>query len=266
MEQINGLIFFFLTIFIGYFAAKSRLLPVEAADVLPAVLINICYPAMILDTFTHIDTDALLHTGLPVALATLGVTVVLFFASLWMFRRQPARRKPLLCIMTGIGNTSYVAIPLLSVFLGAEGMFIAIINSAVQDILIWTLYHPLFLGAGTKDKKELLRKIFTSPCLIAAVAGVVLAACRVTLPSFPPERYHSACGAAVFGRIDLPPRSAFLAQGPAGHGVCAGQSAGFAAGDLCRPAILPARLHHAAAGCPLCQPRAADGRGLEQDV
>ena len=184
MEQINGLIFFFLTIFIGYFAAKSRLLPAEAADVLPAVLINICYPAMILDTFTHIDTEALLHTGLPVALATLGVTVVLFFASLWMFRRQPARRKPLLCIMTGIGNTSYVAIPLLSVFLGAEGMFIAIINSAVQDILIWTLYHPLFLGAGTKDKKELLRKIFTSPCLIAAVAGVVLAACRVTLPSF----------------------------------------------------------------------------------
>ena len=80
MEQINGLIFFFLTIFIGYFAAKSRLLPVEAADVLPAVLINICYPAMILDTFTHIDTEALLHTGLPVALATLGVTVVLFFA------------------------------------------------------------------------------------------------------------------------------------------------------------------------------------------
>ena len=184
MEQINGLIFFFLVIFIGYFATKSRLLPQEAADVLPAVLLNICYPAMILDTFIHIDTEALLHTGLPVALATLGVTAVLFFVALWLFRKQPAHRKPLLCIMTGIGNTSYVAIPLLSVFLPAEGMFVAIVNSAVQDILIWSLYHPLFLGSGTKNKKELLRKIFTSPCLIAVIVGVVLAACRVTLPAF----------------------------------------------------------------------------------
>ena len=139
MEQINGLIFFFLVIFIGYFATKSRLLPKEAADVLPAVLLNICYPAMILDTFIHIDTESLLHTGLPVALATLGVTAVLFFVALLLFRKQPAYRKPLLCIMTGIGNTSYVAIPLLSVFLPAAGMFIAIVNSAVQDILIWTL-------------------------------------------------------------------------------------------------------------------------------
>lgn len=184
MEQINGLVFFFMAILIGYFATKTRLLPQETVDVLSAVLINICYPAMILDTFTHIDTQALLHTGLPVALATLGVTVMLFLAALWLFRKQPAQRRPLLCMMIGIGNTSYVAIPLLSVFLPAAGMFVAIINSAVQDILIWTLYHPLFLGSGTKDRKALLRKIFTSPCLIAAIVGVVLAACRVTLPSF----------------------------------------------------------------------------------
>ena len=184
MEQINGLIFFFLAIFVGYFATKAHLLPDSAADVLSAALINIFYPAMILDTFIHIDTDSLLHTGLPVAVATLGVTVVLFFVALWLFRKQPANRKPLMCIMTGIGNTSYVAIPLLSVFLPAEGMFIAIVNSAVQDILIWSLYHPLFLGAGTKDRKELLRKIFTSPCLIAVIVGVIMAACRVSLPSF----------------------------------------------------------------------------------
>lgn len=184
MEQINGLIFFFLAILIGYFATKARMLPETAADVLSAALINICYPAMILDTFIHIDTDSLLHTGLPVAAASLCVTVVLFFLALWLFREQSAKRKSLLCIMTGIGNTSYVAIPLLSVFLSAEGMFIAIVNSAVQDILIWSLYHPLFLGSGTKDKKELLRKIFTSPCLIAVIVGVIMAAYRVSLPSF----------------------------------------------------------------------------------
>lgn len=184
MEQINGLLFFFLMILLGYFAAKARLLPAEALDVLPAVLLHLCYPAMILEIFTQIDTASLLHTLLPVALATLGVTAALFFGALWVFRRQPARRKPLLCMMIGIGNTSYVAIPLLSVFLSAEGMLIAVVNSAVQDILIWTLYHPLFLGAGTKDRKELLKKIGASPCLLAVVAGVVLAACRVTLPSF----------------------------------------------------------------------------------
>lgn len=184
MEQINGLIFFILVIMLGFFAMKVRLLPEQTTDVLPVVLINICYPAMILDTFIHIDTQTLLHMGLPAAVATFGVTLVLFLLSLWAFRKQSAQRKPLLCIMTGICNTSYVAIPLLSVFLSPEGMFIAIVNSSVQDILIWTLYHPLFLGSGTKDRRELLRKIFTSPCLIAVILGVILAACRVTLPSF----------------------------------------------------------------------------------
>lgn len=182
--EFDGLLFFFLVILIGFLGAKSRLLPKSAADVLPAVLINICYPAMVLETFTTTDTEQLLTTGLPVVIATLVVTAVLFFGSLLVYRRVTPARRPLLCFITGIGNVSYVAIPLLSVFLGAEGMFIAVVHGAVQDFLIWSVYHQLFLTGGSGSKKEVIKKVVTSPCLIAAIVGLILALCRVTLPGF----------------------------------------------------------------------------------
>lgn len=181
---LDNLCFFFLMILIGYGAARSGLVSDKAPDVLPGVLLNICYPGMVLHTFTTTDAETLLTTGLPTAAATLAVTGVLFFSSLLVFRRSPVSRRAYWRFVTGIGNVSYAAIPLLSVFLPSEAMLLCVIHGAVQDFLIWSLYHPLFLGSSAKSRKELVRKTLTSPSLIAAVAGVLLAVFQVQLPSF----------------------------------------------------------------------------------
>lgn len=184
MMQFDGLLFFFLAICIGYFAVKARFVPESAADALPAVLINICYPAMVLQTFTSASAATFLETGLPVVAATLAVTFALFFGALLVFRRTAPERRALLRFITAIGNVNYVAIPLLSVFLSPEALFIALVHGAVQDFLIWSLYHQLFLGSGAENRRDVFKKMFTSPCLLAAVAGVLLVALDIRLPSF----------------------------------------------------------------------------------
>lgn len=184
MQRIDGLIFFVLLISIGYFFSKLNLLPAGSSDILPAILVNICYPALVLETFTQADINALTHTGLPVMAATFTVTFLLFLGSLLLYRKQPPSRKPLLCFITGIGNVSYVTIPLMRVFLSSECLFAAIIHGTVQDFLIWGLYHQLFLGAGAVSKRQLLRQVAASPCLIAVIVGALLAAFQITLPSF----------------------------------------------------------------------------------
>lgn len=182
--QIDGLLFFVLMLCIGYGVARLKLVSAQAADVLPGVLINVCYPGMVLHTFSSADPQSLLTTGLPTVAATLAVTLTLFFASLLLFRRAPRERRAYWRFVTGIGNVTYAAIPLLSVFLPEEVMLLCIIHGAVQDFLIWSLYHPLFLGSSAGNRRELIVKTVTSPCLLAAVAGVVLAAFGLKLPSF----------------------------------------------------------------------------------
>lgn len=182
--QLDSLLFFLLVICIGYFGRKADLLPESAADAFPAVLNNICYPAMILETFTGADPSQLLGTGLPVVVFTLAVTSVLFFGSLFLYRKLPATQKPILTFITGIGNVTYVAIPLMRVFLPQRLIFIAVVHGTVQDLLIWSLYHQLFLTNRSDCKAGLAKKLLLSPCLIAVAVGIILSAFRVPLPAF----------------------------------------------------------------------------------
>ena len=63
--SVDSLIFFFLMLAIGYGVARLKLVPEQTADTLPGVLLNVCYPAMVLHTFTSTDPQVLLHTGFP---------------------------------------------------------------------------------------------------------------------------------------------------------------------------------------------------------
>lgn len=181
---MDNLIFFFLMIAIGYGAAKSGLVSGQAADTLPGILLNICYPGMVIHTFTTTDLDRLLRTGLPTTVATLCVTGTLFLLGLAVFRRAPREHRAYWRFVMAIGNVAYAALPLLGVFISSEAMLLCVIHGAVQDVLIWTLYHPLFLGNTVGSRREVLRKTVTSPSLLGALVGLFLALFQISLPSF----------------------------------------------------------------------------------
>lgn len=182
--SFDGLLFFFLMIFIGYGVVRLRMVPESTADGLSGILINICYPAMVLNTFISTEPELLLDTGLPAALATLIVTLLLFFGSLLVFRRQPSNRRAYWCFISGIGNVTFVAIPLMSIFLPPEAMVVCLIHGAMQDFLIWSIYHSLFLGSTAGSRRAVVKKALTSPALLAAIVGILLSVFRLQLPGF----------------------------------------------------------------------------------
>lgn len=183
MSDLSGLFYLILMIAIGYGASAVKLLPEKAADVLPQVLFNICYPAMILDTFLTVDTSVVLGTGLPVVVATVIATLILLLAGLLLFRKSPEGKRELYIFLMGVGNVTYVAIPLFSVFLPAEAVLVAILHSTAQDPLIWGIYHPFLLERG-QSKAHPIKHMLTSPCLIATATGAVLCFAGLSLPAF----------------------------------------------------------------------------------
>lgn len=182
--QADGLVFFLIVIAVGYFALKLRLVPDSAADALSSILLNLCFPAMLLNTFLRTDPKALLQTGLATVVVSLVFSLLPFALSNFLLRKRPNDERTLFRYILSIGNTSFVCIPLLSLFLGDDQMLIVIVHGAVMDLLIWGVHHPLFLGSGGKNRRESIGKILASPCLIAVVLGIILCICGVKLPSF----------------------------------------------------------------------------------
>ncbi len=178
--QSAALFYLFTTVCIGYAAFRMKLLPDAATAALPALLTNLCYPAMILSTFRDLSIKELLSSGLTVVIITFLVTLALYFIGKVLFRNYERPQRLLLQYILGIGNVTYVGIPLISIFFGAEGVSYAILHGVVQDVLIWMLYYPSFLGKSEQmDKRRL-----ASPCLIALMIGLIITVTQWEPPVF----------------------------------------------------------------------------------
>lgn len=182
--QFNGFLFFVIVICIGYLSVKSKLVPESATDVLPSLLLNVCFPAMLFSNFAATDIHELLDVGIPTVIATLVFSLTPFFISIPLFRNADASRRPILRYLSGVGNTSFVCIPLLSLFLTKSEMSIVFIHGAVMDFLIWGVHHQVFLGASSGSRRVIVKKVLLTPNLIAVVLGMLCSVFAVRLPNF----------------------------------------------------------------------------------
>lgn len=181
--ELNGILFFIIVILAGYLALRLKLVPAAAADVLPPLLLNVCFPAMLFLTFAQTGSDELLQAGLPTVIVTLVFTLLPFLASFPLFRNTEDSRRALLRYISGIGNTSFVCIPLLSLFLEGSALAIVFVHGAVMDLLIWGLHHQIFAGSAA-DSRLLLKNVLATPNLIAVVAGLLCSAFQIQVPDF----------------------------------------------------------------------------------
>ena len=182
--QLNGFLFFVIVIAVGYLAMKVRLVPESATDVLPSLLLNVCFPAMLFINFADRDLQELVDIGLPTVIATLVFTLLPFLISIPLLRKLDAGRRPILRYLSGIGNNSFVCIPLLSLFLADSEMTIVYIHGAVVDFLIWGLHHQVFIGSAGGARKQIVKKVLLTPNLIAVTAGVLCSVFAMRLPEF----------------------------------------------------------------------------------
>lgn len=181
--QVSGLVFFIFAISVGYFSVRFHFVSDDAERVIPQIMINVCYPAMILSSFSKIDVKVLTASGVAVPLVTITITLALYLLSGLVTRRVEESRRPVLRFQMGIGNITYVAIPLLSIFLGQQAVVAAVLHGTSQDIVIWSLYFALFAGFRPDSGKTSIRRILLNPCILALLVSVLLKLLRFELPA-----------------------------------------------------------------------------------
>ena len=158
----------------GYILRKARLLGDAHTDALPAILLHIAYPALIVGSVTSIDIRSLASESLVVVGATIAITLLLFVLGQAVLSRYADRdRKPLMLFFMAVGNIAYVALPVIRALFGDAGVYYTMLHSSAQDLIIWTLYYSYFFGGGTL--RDVRLKKLLSPGLIALVIAVPLA-------------------------------------------------------------------------------------------
>lgn len=99
--QYIGLIFFTFMIIIGCFSVNFRFVSLKFVSVIPILLMNVFYPAMIISSFLQIDVASLSGSGLPVFVATIALTLLLYWLSAILLKKESQSRlilmQPSLC-------------------------------------------------------------------------------------------------------------------------------------------------------------------------
>ena len=174
MVDFSPLIVLIILMAIGYISRRLNLLKDEHTNALPAVLLNIAYPALVLMSVTSVDISSLASESIIVVVATLIITIILYFIGQMILRKyKNYERKPILLFTLAVGNITYVVLPIVKAVFGDVGVYYALLHSATQDILIWTVYYGYFHSGGGRNKIKLKKLI--SPCFIAIIASVILA-------------------------------------------------------------------------------------------
>lgn len=174
----TSILFMFILIILGFILVKIKLLNEINLNTFPVILLNISYPALIINSITSVDVRSLVKEGIIVIVVTLVMTLMLFFIGIKILKKyNNTGRKPLILFSLVIGNTAYVALPVIYAFFGDVGVYFMTLHNFVQDILIWTIYYAYFVGNG--HFKSITIKKLISPTLISLILAVTLAIFKI---------------------------------------------------------------------------------------
>ena len=172
-EQITAL---FLTMAAGYVLVKIGLFESKDSKVLSNIVVYVCSPCVIVNSFQITLTKDKITGLLLAAAGAVIVHIILIGATRLM--EKPLDLNPIEKMSVIYSNAGNLIVPLVASVLGQEWVFYTIAYMVVQTILLWT--HGISVLDRSAQKNY--RKIILNPNIIAIFIGVFFFACGIHLP------------------------------------------------------------------------------------
>jgi len=166
-----------ICIFAGVIISRMRLLPVDAHKSVNAWVINVALPSLSLRYIPEIVWSYQLL--LPI------IGPILIWVGAWLYVRIYDRKRHLtvgsraaLLVTCGLGNTSFLGLPLVAAYFGESEICHAVVFDQISFILFSTLGVITVLKASSKKSetfnfKSILKKVFCFPPFIACVVALI---------------------------------------------------------------------------------------------
>ncbi len=171
----------FLVIVIGFAAFRLKAVDANTSKVLSRVVIYITLPCYMISSVTassSIPTGGEIMNLLLVAILSQGLQLVVAFI-IPRFMGLPKDKRGIFSFMIAFGNVGFIGFPTVTAILGQEAIFINTVLNLPFNVLSYSA-GVLFLVSGNQ-KPDLKRLI--SPAAVAAVAALILAFIKPTVPN-----------------------------------------------------------------------------------
>ena len=188
--NLQGMLF--LLVAAGVVLRKKGILPEGAKAILTDLVIYLILPCNIINSFfIEFNLEILKGFAVILTIASLIQIGCLMFAEVF-YNREPESRKKVLQYGTVCSNAGFMGNPIAEGVYGAEGLMYASIFLIPQRIVMWSAGVSYF--TESPDRKTVVKKVLTHPCIIAVYIGLVLMITRLPLPAFLQNTIRSVGG------------------------------------------------------------------------
>lgn len=181
---MSSILLLFLCLFIGIGLQRLRNFPKNTAVVLNQYILYVALPAMALYYLPKIQLSWDLLLPASIAWIAFGLSYLLFsfLGKIWGWSKKLTG---CLIITAGLGNTSFVGIPVIEALYGKEALKTLIIIDLPGTFVVLSTLGVLVATVYANQKgndESIVKKIFRFPPLIAFAIGFALAILSIDFP------------------------------------------------------------------------------------
>ncbi len=178
--NLQGMLF--LLVAAGIILRKKGILHEEAKAVLTDLVIYFILPCNIISSFLiEFNKKVLMEFAIILVIASLIQVVCLILANT-LYRKEPDSRKKVLQYGTVCSNAGFMGNPIAEGVYGAHGLMFASIFLIPQRIVMWSAGVSYF--TESPNRKTVIKKVLTHPCIIAVYIGVFFLVTQLKMPEF----------------------------------------------------------------------------------
>ncbi len=179
---------FFALVLCGYYAARKRLLPLEAVTGLNAFVLFFALPCMLYRFGASTPLLQLLDPGVFVTYSVCALIMVAFALAISLNRRIGWNDASFGALVAAFPNSGFMGVPLLVALLGAQAAGPTILSMVIDMLLTTSLCIALSRldssdqHGASKALKNALKAVATNPLPWSILLGALTSATQLTLP------------------------------------------------------------------------------------
>ena len=172
----------FLLMLLGLFFRKKNIITAQGKKDLTDLVIYLILPCNIVKSFmVPFDDNTLKNFGV-ILILSVGIQIFCAILAKTLYRKVKNSHRPVLMYATVASNSGFLGNPVAEGVFGSIGLALASVYLIPQRIVMWSAGVSYF--AKGNNRREVVKRVVTHPCILAVLVGIVCMLTQVSLPSF----------------------------------------------------------------------------------
>ncbi len=178
--NLQGMLF--LLVAVGVILRKVDVLPKQGTAILTDLVIYLVLPCNIINSFFIEFNLEVLKNFIIILLISCLIQFGCLILSNTLYNRQTPGIKKVLQYGTVCSNAGFMGNPIAEGVFGSSGLILASIYLIPQRIVMWSAGVSYF--TESPDRKTVIKKVVTHPCIVAVYIGLLIMIFQIPLPVF----------------------------------------------------------------------------------